>query len=603
METIRVRDFVQPDSPDTAREINRLLAGHPKEARFELGGGEWHLDYRRALRRKLSLSNCDPAPVRQIGLLLERMTDVQLDGGGARLICHGPLIPLALLGCRNVRVSNITVNWAIPMSAEGRIVDNHGDFIDVFIDTALFPCKVVNRRLTFVGEDWEEPLWDWGNNEFDSNTRTLTLMGGDRFRSDAQEALGEGLFRFYGDFRGQARPGNLLALRHTLRRHSGLFGEDCTRLVFDNITFHSTAGLGALMQFCEGLYFRKLQFYPDTSRGRMLVSGHDDGIHLSNNRGEVTVEDCAFHGLMDDAINIHGTCVRVIESTDIHTLRCRYMHPQAAGFPHWARYGDRISLIDHTTMEGIAALTAVSYQLLHREEFLITFREPVPKRLKAGDALENLSNTASFACRRNIFGGGRARSLLISTPQPVVVEENIFDSSGSAILLAGDANYWYESGACRDVSIRRNVFNDCCLSSYYQFGEAVVTVYPEVPMPEQAPPFHRNIRVEDNLFYTADYPVLYARCTESLSFQRNTIARSRRHEPWHPRRHMITAAWCRKVTVHNNCLLGDVLGADVAAEHMPPEEIDADLSVICAKTEEGEEKYDGSCLSNDKNRC
>ena len=81
METIRVRDFVQPDSPDAAGEINRLLAGHPKEARFELGGGEWHLDYRRALRRKLSLSNCDPAPVRQIGLLLERMTDVQLDGG------------------------------------------------------------------------------------------------------------------------------------------------------------------------------------------------------------------------------------------------------------------------------------------------------------------------------------------------------------------------------------------------------------------------------------------------------------------------------------------------------------------------------------------
>ena len=122
-------------------------------------------------------------------------------------------------------------------------------------------------------------------------------------------------------------------------------------------------------------------------------------------------------------------------------------------------------------------------------------------------------------------------------------------------------------------------------------------------MPEQAPPFHNNIRIEDNLFYTADYPVLYARCTESLSFQRNTIARSRRHDPWHPRRHMITAAWCRKVTVNNNCLLGDVLGADVAAEHMPPEEIDADLPVTCVKTEEGEEKYDGSCLSSDKNRC
>ena len=34
METIRVRDFVLPDSPDAAGEINRLLPSHPKGARL-----------------------------------------------------------------------------------------------------------------------------------------------------------------------------------------------------------------------------------------------------------------------------------------------------------------------------------------------------------------------------------------------------------------------------------------------------------------------------------------------------------------------------------------------------------------------------------------
>ena len=93
-------------------------------------------------------------------------------------------------------------------------------------------------------------------------------------------------------------------------------------------------------------------------------------------------------------------------------------------------------------------------------------------------------------------------------PGKVIIENNVFESSGSAILIAGDANAWYESGAVRDVLIRNNDFRYPCNSSIYQFCEAVISIDPEIPTSEQKYPYHRNIRIMDNTFHLFDYPIL-----------------------------------------------------------------------------------------------
>ena len=53
-------------------------------------------------------------------------------------------------------------------------------------------------------------------------------------------------------------------------------------------------------------------------------------------------------------------------------------------------------------------------------------------------------------------------------------------TSGTAILLCGDCNGWYETGACRDVQIRRNRFVNA-LTNLFQFTNAVISIYPEIP--------------------------------------------------------------------------------------------------------------------------
>ena len=105
----------------------------------------------------------------------------------------------------------------------------------------------------------------------------------------------------------------------------------------------------------------------------------------------------------------------------------------------------------------------------------------MPDNITVGDALENLTWAPDVSIRNNFFGSCRARGVLVTTPGKVVIENNIFESSGSAILISGDANGWYESGAVKDVMIRNNTFNEACLTSMFQFCEAIISIYPEIP--------------------------------------------------------------------------------------------------------------------------
>ena len=118
----------------------------------------------------------------------------------------------------------------------------------------------------------------------------------------------------------------------------------------------------------------------------------------------------------------------------------------------------------------------------------------------------------------------RARGALFSTPRRVVCENNLFDHPhGTAILLCGDCNGWYETGACKEVTIRNNTFVNA-LAGSYQFTNAVISIYPEIPdLDGQEHLFHSGIVVEDNLFEIFDHPLLYAKSTDGIIFRNNKV--------------------------------------------------------------------------------
>ncbi len=153
----------------------------------------------------------------------------------------------------------------------------------------------------------------------------------------------------------------------------------------------------------------------------------------------------------------------------------------------------------------------------------------------------------------NIVRNNRARGALFSTPKKVICEDNIFDHThGTAILLCGDCNGWFETGACQDVIIKNNKFINS-LTANYQFTNAIISIYPEIPnLEEQEKFFHSGIIIEGNTFETFDKPILYAKSTNGIMFKNNTIILNNDFEPFHWNKHPFLFEKVNNVIIENN---------------------------------------------------
>jgi hypothetical protein len=289
--------------------------------------------------------------------------------------------------------------------------------------------------------------------------------------------------------------------------------------------------MGIIAQRSENIRIIGGGTHPAPGSGRYF-STSADGTHFSNCKGEIIGENGIYAGMMDDAINVHCTCLRVQEKIDASTLRCKYMHGQSVGF-EIALPGENLRFITAKTLTDGEIRRISGIRKLNTEEVVFTFDAPVPDDLVVGDALENSDWQPSVIFRGNTVKNNRARGALFTTNKSVLVEDNEFlDVSGSAILLAGDANGWYESGACHDVVIRKNLFRNN-LTSRFQFTEALIVACPEVPdLKSQTKRYHRNVRIEDNVFETFDVPLFYGISVDGISFTGNKVTYNTRNKSW-----------------------------------------------------------------------
>ena len=120
---------------------------------------------------------------------------------------------------------------------------------------------------------------------------------------------------------------------------------------------------------------------------------------------------------------------------------------------------------------------------------------------------------------------------------------------GLLFCFAAICNGWFETGACRHVIIRKNRFVNA-LTNLFQFTNAVISIYPEIPdLKGQQQYFHGGpeggIVIEDNEFETFDAPILYAKSVDGLVFRNNTIKLNTEYKPFHPNRNRF---WLERVT-------------------------------------------------------
>lgn len=559
--------------PDTGQDVTlalqALLDGARKKpgTQVRLAPGTYVLRPEQALRRTHEQSNTTVRRPRAYGLLLEDHRGTVLSGQGATLLCHGEMSTLGLIRCEDVVIEGLTLAWARPLTTEARVEALEPTGQVVRIDTAAYPVKVQDGFLHGVVEGQAGRVWSAMEIDARDGRNLRDLAWG----SVKAEDLGGGRFRLFNAWK-LASTERVLALRHHERSHAGVFGEGGQGLTFRDVTMLGNCGLGYLFQQVKDITL--LRAHVHAPKGR-FVGPKDDAFHFSGVSGLVKIEGCRVADTPDDPVNVHGTCLPVMRQIAPDTLRAHFAHDQAPAQPLWGKPGDAVAINSRETLLTLQRNTIRSYRLITDREVEITFAHPLAAPVTPDMVVENLSDYPEVEIRGCDFGNNRARGILVSTPRRVLIEDTRFRVQGAAILIPGDANGWFESGAVQDITVRRCTF-DNCLVSWTQFSDAVISIWPEVKTREPGRFFHRNIRITGNTFKVFDTALLFADNTEGLSFTGNRILRKRDYEPWLKQKPAFFIRHCQDVDLRGNTVEGELLSTEIRLQDTPEAAVKVD---------------------------
>ena len=512
--------------------------------RFPEGRYEFH--EKGAAVREYYISNHDQTNPKKVGIALEDMKNLTLDGQGSEFVFHGRMLPVSLLRSENCLLKNFSIDFENPHIAQVKIVENDPQDGIVFEPAPWVDYRIAKDSIfEAYGEGWTM-RHSWGI-AFDGDTKHLVYNTSD-IGCPTKGASEVAPRRIHAPGWKDARlvPGTVVAMRGWGRPTPGIFLSHDVNTTIENVKVHYAEGMGLLAQLCENITLEKFGVCLKGDADPRYFTTQADATHFSGCKGKIVSCNGLYEGMMDDAINVHGTYLKVQKRIDDKTLVGEYMHGQSYGF-EWGRPGDAVQFIESKTMEvlgeqnKVAAIETADKPDGHGvKQFRITFEKPVdPAISEVGTyGIENQEWTPEVYFADNVIRNNRARGSLFSTPKKTVVEKNVFDhTSGTAILLCGDCNGWFETGACHDVQIRNNKFINA-LTNQFQFTNAVISIYPEIPdLKSQKRYFHSGIVIEDNEFETFDMPILYAKSVDGLVFRNNVIRQNHDYPAFHWNNH------------------------------------------------------------------
>jgi hypothetical protein len=528
---------------DSAPAVAAAL-GHAKSlgrpVRIVFSEGTFQLYPEQAETRELYVSNTVGADQRyrekKIGLLVEDLHDVIVDGRGAKLVYHGLQTAFAAIRSTNVTFTNFSFDYAAPKVIDATVVDAgvaNGRAYRVLSVPAGSPYEISGTHITWLGENSPvsgTPYWSGVDGleytQIHDPAVQRTWRADNPLFTDvaAVHDLGDRLIRI--DYATAVPPrdlGLVYQMRLIEREEPGAFIWESRNVTLRSINAHYLQTFGIVGQFSEDITIDRVNFAPEPASGRTTAS-FADFVQLSGIKGSVAITDSVFDGPHDDPINIHGTYLEVVARPAPDALLLSYEHPQTAGFPQFYP-GDEVEFVDKLTMyplAGRAVVTAVDGPsgMDHTKPLTtmtVTFDRALPDTIEPGGTVaENITWTPTVVVSGNIFRNVPTRGVLVTTRKPVLITGNRFEAmSMASIYISSDAYQWYESGPVTDVTIRENEF--------VRPADPVIFIEPTNRDLDPAAPVHRNITVTRNTFDVGDLTLVNAKSVAGFHFTANTI--------------------------------------------------------------------------------
>jgi hypothetical protein len=471
--------------------------------------GRYDFDPIHARREAYHISNTngDPDGLKAVALHLHDAKHVRITGPGAVLYARGKMIHVCIDACENITLDGLAFDYHRPTVSEFTVTASGDDFAEFTIHKDS-TYSIQDGALLWQGEGWTES--GGLGQELDPQTgrvhRLRDPLAGLRFEETKPFQI-----RAHGTHR--LKPGRIYQLRNPFRDYCGAFTRNSRDITWRTVHFRFIHGMGIVSQFTENLTFDSIRIAPDPASGR-TTAAWADCIQASGCRGKILVENCIFSGAHDDAINIHGTHLRIVETApDRREVKVRFIHDQTFGFPAFLP-GDDVEFVRWDSLATFRPNRVIKGELLDPRTMLLQLEKPLPGDIRENDVLENVTWTPTVDIRGCTVRHIPTRGFLCTTRRPVIIEDNDFHATHMpGILIENDATGWFESGCVRDMLIRNNRFHHC--------GEPAIHINPRNSAPN--PAVHQNIRIENNTFHLRGKSAIGAKSTTGLRITGNTI--------------------------------------------------------------------------------
>ncbi len=586
---LHLRDYICNDSRDVTLAVFNILkdASNTDDPKIIIEKGVYHFYPEKAYQKYCFISNHDNS-MRRIAFPIIDFEKLEIEGNDAQLIFHGLMMPFLIENSKNVEISGISIDWDISLHSEAVIIAN--DSINNSFDIKIsnqFPYIIRNKKLYFIKEGGLEQemggtiLFDPEKHTVAYNTLKYTpvdviykkeirfvsslnsnMEAGfnssiySKYNIENQtiaEELSPGVVRL-SNIKEVPPVGMVLVISAGMekgRLANAFHVNKSTNVQFSHINIYHAGGMGIIGERSRDILLDhvNIQVRPGSNR---MVSTTADATHFVNCKGKITLQNCTFQHMLDDATNVHGTYVIFDSVLDKNKLAVRVGHPQQAGFT-FAETGDKIGFINPTkSTQSVCSSVVKSVESVNDRYYIITFNEDVATLVSEGFVLENLDWYPELTIKNCNISNNRARGILLSTPKPILIKDNYFSNMMSAILIPDELDYWYESGHTMDLRIINNKFGD---SGYGGGNYPVIWIQ---TVHDESDYIFGKILIENNEFNQFDQSIIRAKGVEHLVFSNNRISNSHTYAPLNPNESVFNLEHIKKLELRSNKLSEDV---------------------------------------------
>ncbi len=473
--------------------------------------------------------------------------NLTLDGRGSEFTGHDNATLMAFTACRNLNISDLSVDWDPLPFTQGKVIVSDTDYLDIEV-LPPFVAKSGLRTEAILG--------------YEPDKSRMARRFTDHYQlgfEKTTEVIGQGIMRLFigrsDRFAGRMPSvGQYVIVRHQVYGYQSFEFVKCSEILVHNVNIYSNPGMGITGDECRNISLDHLRVMIRPGSGRWM-SCTADATHFAGCRGMLAMENCFFEGMGDDATNVrsgHYLLVAGRPGNKMLILKTGY------------RYGDDLTppepgdILELSSKEKLllpyARVTVSSVKLNVQDKALeIRVREELPEQTVAGDVAGDASSCPVLRIRNCTTIRNRSRGFIIKT-RDVVIEDCTFeDITECAIALESDINAWWESISASNVIIRNNRFINSKFERGYLHG-----VIESHTMSQVAPAgVYRQITIADNIFLGSESDIIKIGSADGVNITGNIMD--------HPEDEAIMLYNSRNVFISGNKLTNCVTALTIGA--------------------------------------